>query len=525
MTGNHDLISTVFYLAVFGSLSFVFCKHALHMFQQNRYELYRYTKWLFSKNNLRLSCGFIYAVTVLAIGTLAGRYGELLCLLVTACFAIYLLYAESKRTYIKDLVLTNRVKRQIVFMTVLVILSILAFMNIFKADIIGILMMIVPYLLIYIMALLTAPLEHLVKKRFENEARDIISGMDQIVKIGITGSYGKTSTKNIISDIISDDFYTLITPASYNTPMGITRTIREQLKPIHEVFVCEMGADKKGDISYLMDFVKPRYGVVTSIGPQHLATFHSIENIINEKMQEIEMLPQDGTGFINLDNEYIRNYRIRNTCKVVSVGIDSKDADFVASDVKYTKKGSTFTVGYGGKNYRFSTVLLGRHNITNILLGIAIAVELGIDMKKIVKNVSGVRQVEHRLEVRQINGLTFIDDAFNSNPAGSKMALDVLEMMDGNRVIVTPGMIDLGEKQSEINREFGRYMKDRADYVLLVGRKQTAPIMEGLKDAGFDEEKVLVFDDVKQAFGYVYAHFTPKDTILLENDLPDAFSV
>ena len=284
MTGNHDLISTVFYLAVFGSLSFVFCKHALHMFQQNRSELYRYTKWLFSKNNLRLSCGFIYAVTVLAIGTLAGRYGELLCLLVTACFAIYLLYAESKRTYIKDLVLTNRVKRQIVFMTVLVILSILAFMNIFKADIIGILMMIVPYLLIYIMALLTAPLEHLVKKRFENEARDIISGMDQIVKIGITGSYGKTSTKNIISDIISDDFYTLITPASYNTPMGITRTIREQLKPIHEVFVCEMGADKKGDISYLMDFVKPRYGVVTSIGPQHLATFHSIENIINEKM-------------------------------------------------------------------------------------------------------------------------------------------------------------------------------------------------------------------------------------------------
>ncbi|MBR5754339.1 MAG: UDP-N-acetylmuramoyl-tripeptide--D-alanyl-D-alanine ligase, partial [Erysipelotrichaceae bacterium] len=199
--------------------------------------------------------------------------------------------------------------------------------------------------------------------------------------------------------------------------------------------------------------------------------------------------------------------------------------DFVASDVKYTKKGSTFTVVYGGKNYRFSTVLLGRHNITNILLGIAIAVELGIDMKKIVKNVSGVRQVEHRLEVRQINGMTFIDDAFNSNPAGSKMALDVLEMMDGNRVIVTPGMIDLGEKQSEINREFGRYMKDRADYVLLVGRKQTAPIMEGLKDAGFDEEKVLVFDDVKQAFGYVYAHFTPKDTILLENDLPDAFSV
>ena len=172
-----------------------------------------------------------------------------------------------------------------------------------------------------------------------------------------------------------------------------------------------------------------------------------------------------------------------------------------------------------------NTILLGKHNITNILIGIAIALELGIDIKKIVKSVSTIKQVEHRLEVRKINNMTFIDDAFNSNPVGSKMALDVLKMMPGRRVIVTPGMIDLGVKQDEINKEYGRYMLDKADYILLVGRKQTAAILDGLKEVGFNPDNVIVFENVKEAFSYLYKHFSSRDTILLENDLPDAFNV
>ena len=317
----------------------------------------------------------------------------------------------------------------------------------------------------------------------------------------------------------------LITPASYNTPMGITRTLREMLKPIHEVFVCEMGADKVGDISYLMDFVKPKYGVVTSIGPQHLNTFHNIDNIIKEKMEAIEMLPKDGVGFINLDNEYIRNYKIRNSCKIVKVGIENDEADLCARDVVYTKEGSQFSLTVDGENYRLKTSLLGKHNITNILIGIAIAKQLGMEMKQIAKTVSSIRQVQHRLEVKKINGFTFNDDAFNSNPVGSKMALDVLSMMPGKRVIVTPGMIDLGEKEDQINYEFGAYMYDKADEVILVGEKQTKKILEGLAASGFDEEKIFVFKTVREAFQYIYSHLTYEDTILLENDLPDAFNV
>ena len=519
-----NFLILLFYLAVYLGLCFVYGKQGLQMFQQNHYELYRYSKWLFNKKNLRFTPTVIFIIVILCLGTLLRENRTLIVIFVTLAFAIFMIYRESKKVYIKDLVVTARVKRQIAVYTVLMSLFI-ALGRILPADILAVMVILMSYLMVYPMAMLTYPIEEGIKKRYEDEARDILKGNKRLIKIGITGSYGKTSTKNIINDIIADSRYTLITPASYNTPMGITRTVREMLKPIHEVFVCEMGADKVGDISYLMDFVKPQYGVVTSIGPQHLNTFHSMDNIIREKMKEIEMLPKDGVGFINLDNEYIAAYQIRNRCRVISVGIENKEADLVAEDIVYSREGSEFTLRLDDGDYRFRTSLLGKHNITNILIGIAFARELGIDMKQIVKNVSRIRQVEHRLEVKKINGFTFIDDAFNSNPVGSKMALDVLSMMPERRVIVTPGMIDLGEKEDEINREFGRYMNDRADLVILVGEKQTRAIHKGLALEGFDEEKVLVVKTVRDAFNYVYVNLSAQDTILLENDLPDAFNV
>ncbi len=520
-----DFFIMLLYLSVFGSFSFVYLKHALQMFQQNHYELYRYSKWLFSRNNLKLSISCVYVIVVLLIGTLWKTKAALPCLLLTACFAICLLYQENRKTYIKDLVVTARVKRQIVVIVLLMGLYLLCAMRFMKEDLIGVSVILLSYLLIYPMALLTMPVEYLIKKRYENEARTILNSQDDLLKIGITGSYGKTSTKNIINDIISYDRYTLMTPASFNTPMGITRTIREGLKPIHEIFLCEMGADKVGDISYLMDFVRPQYGIVTSIGKQHLNTFHSLENIIFEKMQEVELLPLDGVAFLNADNEYIRDYKIRNRCKVIRVATSDIEADYVAKDLRYSKDGSTFTVKIDGRNYKFASSLLGKHNITNLLLGIAVAIELGMDLRKIQQRVRDVRQVEHRLQLKKINGFTFIDDAFNANPEGSKNALDVLAMMPGKRVIVTPGMIDLGPIQYETNREFGRYMTGKADEVLLVGERQTEPIYAGLKDSAFDLEHVHVFKTVNEAFTYVYQHFSGADTILLENDLPDAFNV
>ncbi len=525
------LIGKILYYIVIIAASLVPHKHALHMFQQNRYEIRRYTSWA-SENwaggaRRALIPGLVIAAVALACKRLSTPAVLTVCILIAAGMAAVLIMREKKAQYIKPLVYTGRVKRQIAVMAVLYLTIQAVYLILFRRFNLWLMLAISyfgPWLLIYPMALITSPIEAAVRQWYLNDAKRILNEHGDLITIGITGSYGKTSTKNVMQAVLSQHYNSLMTPASFNTPMGITITIRQYLKPIHQVFVCEMGADKVGDITELMEFVHPSIGVVTSIGPQHLSTFGSQENIVREKMQMIELLPEDGFGVLNYDNELIRNYQIRNKVKTVSYGIQNHDADYRAEDIVYAGNGTKFTLVYNDERVPFETKLLGELNILNILSAIAVSRYLGVDWATIQKGVRQMKQVEHRLEMKTINGRKFIDDAFNANPSGAKMALDVLKMMPGKRYIVTPGMIELGERTEEINRTFGTQMKDHADTVILVGKQQTQPIYDGLQQSGFDMDQILVVDSVKEAFGFVYQTTSAKDTILLENDLPDAFS-
>lgn len=511
-----------------GLALFVPTKHALHIFQQNRYETERLNEWI--KENFKLNIKnamipVLIGIVALVISLIAYNKGGTTaqaCMLVV--LFVFMYSNERKQHYIKPLVCTPRVIRQIVVMVILYIIVLFVVLYFDFDPFLTLLCYFMPWILIYPMSWITSPIEASIREGFKNDAKKILESHTGLIKIGITGSFGKTTTKNIMQAMISEQFNSLMTPASYNTPMGITRTIREMLKPIHQVFVCEMGADHVGDIEELMNFVHPTIGVVTSIGPQHLNTFGSQENITNEKMKMIEMLPSDGFGVLNYDNEFIRNYKVKNNVETVTYGVESKDTDYTVEDIHYTQTGSTFTVVYKDEKVQLETKLLGELNILNILSAIAVARHLNVSWQTIQRAVKSMKQVEHRLELKRINGYRFIDDAFNSNPTGSAMAVKVLGMMPNTRIIVTPGMIDLGEKQNEINKHFGTLMKGNADIVILVGKNQTKPIYEGLKESGFDMDKVLVVDKVVEAFNYVYTHATPQDTILLENDLPDAFN-
>lgn len=506
--------------------------HILHMFQQNRYETGRLTNWI--KQQLKDFKAFVKWIFIDALALACCLIGnEVIRTIVIYWFIIIaaalMMFFETKRSkkYIKPLHYTSRVIRQIIVMVLLNLFWLLAWVVFVPRGFYSFAIVIasgINWGLVYLMAWITSPIEALVKKYYMKLAKDILKKHSAKI-IGITGSYGKTSCKNILQAILSERFYSLMTPASFNTPMGITITIRTMLKPLHEVFICEMGADHVNDISFLMDFVHPQYGIVTSIGPQHLQTFKSMENIIHEKMQMIEKLPKEGVGVLNKDNEYIRDYKIQNSCRIVWYGIDEKDVDYRAEEIGYSKYGSSFTVVDKENNHiKINTRLLGKHNIANILAAIALGKEMGISYEQLQEAVEKVQYVEHRLQLKKINGYTFIDDAFNSNPVGSSMSLEVLSMMDGRRFIVTPGMIDLGEKQAEMNKAFGMKMKGCADEVILVGEKQTAPIFDGLKESGFDMNAVHVVKNVKEAFSFIWQNATPQDTILLENDLPDAFN-
>ena len=523
-----DHIRLMAFIGLYGVWVFILWGHMLHMFQQNRYECLRLIKWMGSVWTSFLPMVITTVISVSMAFWISHHLDVKTANIATIWFYVVVLIiytvVQSRKTLIKPLVYTWRVKRQMVVLTILNLLVILTLFYFLPSYWMYLLAVSWPlqWVLLFVMALITAPIEALVRYRFKTNAKNLLETMHPTV-IGITGSFGKTSAKTILQDVLSTKFISLMTPGSFNTPMGITRTIREQLKPYHEIFICEMGADHVGDIQELMNFVHPRYGLVTSIGEQHLNTFHSLDNIIKEKMKEIEMLPKDGVGFLNLDNEYIRGYTIKNTVKTISFAIDYP-ADYQAINITYSPDGAKFEIVYDGLAYPFETRLLGKNNVSNILAAVAIARELGVEWQDVIKAVKQVNPVEHRLQKRIINGFTFIDNAFNSNPVGAATSLDVMSQMPGRRVIVTPGLIDLGSKQYQYNHDFGLAMKDKVDDVILVGKQQTTPIHDGLKEGGFDMDHVLVVDSVKEAFAYVYGHFTGNDTILLENDLPDAFS-
>ena len=246
-------------------------------------------------------------------------------------------------------------------------------------------------------------------------------------------------------------------------------------------------------------------------------------------MELIEYLPSDGIGVLNKDDLKQKNYKIKNKnkCKIIWIGIDNKDVDVKASNIKCNSKGTSFTVKFKDieKTYDFETKLLGKHNVYNILASIALGYEFGISIKNLQQAVKKVKPVEHRLELKRLGDFYQIDDAYNSNPIGAKNALDVLDLMKGTKVVVTPGMIELGEKEEEYNREFGRQISEVADKVILIGEKRTKPIKQGLIDKKFDEDNIYVLNDVRDAYVLINK-FKEKDDLyaLFENDLPDTYT-
>jgi UDP-N-acetylmuramoyl-tripeptide--D-alanyl-D-alanine ligase len=304
--------------------------------------------------------------------------------------------------------------------------------------------------------------------------------------------------------------------------MGVVKTIRNELRPTHEIFICEMGMMFKGDIAELCDIAKPKHSMITSIGPQHLQTMKTLDNIIDEKFSITDCITQ-GNVFLNYDNEHIRDYELDNN--IIKYGLSENAADYRAFDISLSEKGTSFTVTAPDEQSAvFETPLIGEHNVQNIVGAIAVAHCLGIELSELVLPVKRLEPVEHRLQIIDKGDVIVIDDAFNSNPAGAKAALDTLKLFEGEKILITPGMVGLGEKSHELNKTFGKQAAESCDYAVLIGQKQAPPIKEGLSQAGFDEEKIHVFDSFNEGMEFANKLQTQgKKIILIENDLPDNY--
>ena len=380
---------------------------------------------------------------------------------------------------------------------------------------------------VYLATLIMHPVERSIQNGYKKQTRKKLAGMPKLVKVGITGSYGKTSVKFIVAEILRQRFNVLATPGSYNTPMGICIVVNNHLKPDHQVLVLEMGMRYRGDIRELCAIARPDISIVTDVGVAHLETMGSIENIALEKGDIVECLDTDGVAVLNIDNPYVAEMEQRAPGHVWKVSVlGDEKADIIARHVHYTPEGAHFEVEDDtGQRLPFRTRLLGRHNVLNILLGVAIGRQLGLRLRQIAHAVARVEPVEHRLQLINKGAITVIDDAFNSNPVGAKNAVEVLgAFTSGRRVIVTPGMVELGEKQAEENRLLGEHMAKHVDLAVLIGTEQTAPIVEGLQAHEFPQDQTKVFSSFFDAQAFLDSYLKAGDVVLYENDLPDQYN-
>ncbi len=342
------------------------------------------------------------------------------------------------------------------------------------------------------------------------------------IVIGITGSYGKTSSKNILYDLLKDKVNVSKTPKSYNTKVGIIKSIREEVSLFDDYFICEYGVDKKGGMDKLLRVVTPHISLITEIGNQHLLTFKNIENIYKEKIKLAKVLNSDQVVVLNNDNKYLSKAYRELKCKIITYGIIS-NSDIMAKNIEITNKGSLFDLYVDNKYLkRLSTSLLGEHNILNILGAIGVLKGLNINLSDIDKLVKEIRPVEHRLQIKKINNIKVIDDSFNSNEIGFKKAIDILNLMKEEKIVITPGIIEQGNNSENLNYELGRYMASKVDLIILV-EKNAHYIKEGLIKEGFDEKKIIEKKYFIEAWEYIKKIYDDNKIILIENDLPSIY--
>lgn len=499
------------------------------MLQQNSYFAKRYFGWL--KSDFQPLPYILKGILLVLVVWAAILGADILrsSMLFFAAGALYFGWRgfSKNSASIKKLVFTARVKRMLVFSALLLIAlgaagylvggtAQLILMSVFA------LLILCPELLCVISLICLKPCEKLVARHYIKDAKKILGSVKGIKVVGITGSYGKTGTKYILSRILSERYNVLHTPESFNTPMGVVRTIRERLRADTEIFVCEMGAKNIGDIKEICDIVHPDCGLITSVGPQHLETFKSIDNVFSTKFELNDAVKaKNGMVFANGDNEIIRE---RADASVVLYGSDEAFS-FRAENVNGGRGGASFDLILGEERVAVTTKLLGKHNVLNIVGAAALAYKLGVPAKDIAFAISRLSPTEHRLELKgSVGGSLLIDDAYNANPEGCLEAVNVLGSFEGmQKVIITPGLVELGDKEYEYNKALGKAAALVCDKIIFVGIKRSEPMVEGVGETDFNTDNMYIAASFKEAME-IYSGFADNNTVvLLENDLPDNY--
>ena len=492
----------------------------MHMFQLNSYFFKKHSHWL--KANLKKIIIQLLLIIIPATLLIFSNVVTNILAIILLGFSIFYNFPKAKSKV--PFKVTNRVKRMFITEIILILLFGLLTAK-YDIRLIMCILNVLSPILCMISNFVNSPIEYLRKQHYINQAKKILNQMPNLTVIGITGSYGKTSTKNFLTKTLGTKYEVLTTPLNYNTTMGVVKTIREHLKPTHQIFICEMGATKPGDIKEICDIVKPKIGIITSIGPQHLESFKTIDNIIKTKFELADSVKENGgITFLNFDNSYLASQSIESN--ILTYGINNTSLNYNSYDLHSSSQGLTFKMKDNASNNEteFKTKLIGKHNVLNLTVAISIANHLGIPLEKLVRSVREINSVEHRLQLISHGDFTIIDDSYNSNPISSKSALETLAEFEGTKIIVTPGLIELGADEEKYNFEFGKYMNGICDYIFLVNSNSAKSILNGIYSTDFNKNRIFNVNTPQEAISQISnLNINGKITVLLENDLPDNY--
>jgi UDP-N-acetylmuramoyl-tripeptide--D-alanyl-D-alanine ligase len=522
-------------------------------YQIEEYMSLRYLRWLFAERERWFP---LKAVGAFAAGTVLGLFSDSIPSEIALMPYLAALMAggigvwppreqEVKRKFVR----TARVSR--ILGTAFVLAALDSFLAVYTVSLLGIesdrvtaavvagsglfIFLLAPIWLI-LGNLLMTPVEALFRRQFIRKAEGVLQAINPKI-IGITGSYGKTTTKNYLRDILNGRYKTYATPKSYNTLMGISMAINNDLANDYSVdyFISEMGAYVEGEIERICQLTPPDISIVVDVGPQHLERFGSLENVAKAKYEIIRNLKPSGLGVFNWDSPLVRemyergypNNRIAVSKTISPDKLPTNPPRFIASEIQESLSGLSFLVTdtTTGQSQAMTTTLVGEHNITNLLLATAVAVHEGMSLRDVALRVSGLQPAESRL-VRQMSdsGITIINDAYSANPVGIVSSLKVLGMhQEGKRLLITPGMVELGQLEEEENRKLGEVAAQYASDIILVGAKRTEAIKQGILAKNFPKERLIVVDRLSEAVDWYKEHLRTGDTVLFLNDLPDTY--
>ena len=515
----------------------------VHIIQLNSYNLDQQIIW-YKKNIGSFAINITLLVSAIVYYEL--KFIPIYFVVIIAIFG--LLIENLPRKQKKKLVFTARIKR-LVFLCLLFFfistIPVIVFKNDFGLKFIVYALALAPAI-IFVAYLILLPVENNIRKKFMNEAKNIIDKNDRLYVIGITGSFGKTSTKFFLDRLLKIKYSVCKTPESFNTAMGTTLTIKNDLRNIDDIFISEMGARRPNDIKEICDIVSPFGAIITDVGNMHLDTFKTIDNVLKTKFELVDSvyssdecrtkkigLSESGITvkpiiLLNGDNDLIREkakeYKSKNV-QIYFYGLNSNN-DFYATNINGSDKGMTFDfLGRDGNDIKsLKTKLLGKYNIVDLVGAISYSVLLSIDKEDIRNEVYKIEPVKHRLELLDGDPMNLIiDDAYNANLKGSKNASDVLSTFSGfTKIIITPGMVELNDKQDAENEEFAAYASKIVDYAIIVGNTNKLSLKKGF-EKNLSGDKIYYFDRVEDAISFARTGIAGKKVILLENDLSDNY--